>query len=128
MVLKIGKITLMELCADFEITVQDSSHKQKYIRTRRIKLLRKNIKLTKKDFIEAAAKLAEAYPDKGYKFRKYKGLWILSREKGVPLYYSRKTRKIYVPKTWVERRFKEVKKALPYRLKSLNIPFRLETL
>jgi len=123
--IKLGRITLVEINKDFTLKIPSSSHQGRYKRIRTLKLDVDEVKISKRVFKKRVKELMKKYPNIPFKFREVNGFLVFSRSKGLSLYYSPKLKKIFVPISFIKYKRKELRKGLPYRLNTLGIPFKL---
>lgn len=123
--IKAGRVKLLKIGAEVTVEVPSTNPKTGKTTLRRVELNAGRVNLKEEDFKRAERELKARYPKLGYRFRRWKGFWILTRRGGLPVYYSPKDGTLYVPSTFATRKKKELRKGLPYRLKSLGVPFRL---
>jgi len=131
------KITLLEVGKDFDIKIRTYSGNPKYRRIKKLTILTDEIKIPTKKLKEIIKKLQEKYPDKGFYLEKRRvnsnlgkrTFWRFGRReknlKGVPLYYSTTLKKLFVPITYVRRRYKLTCSVILYRLRDLGVNFKL---
>lgn len=125
---------LLEVGKDFEIKIRGYSGAPKYKVVRRLTLKHARIRIPLKGLKEKVENLKKRYPDKGYFLTRtrYKGrvYWRFGRKepnlKGIPLYYSSTLGKLYVPKTYLDKKYKLVCSVIMYRLRDLRIPYHLK--
>lgn len=143
------RVKLLEVGKDFEIKIKTYSKDPKYVRYKKLVLLKKTIRITTQKIKEIAKRLQERYPYKGYYFERAKVhyeiesitipvsipetgtriFWIIGRKeegrKGIPIYYSSTLGKLFVPKSFVDRKYRLVCSVLMYRLRDLGIRYSL---
>ena len=127
-------MNLLEVGKDFEIIQRGTSGYTSggHLRKAKFKLTIKseNIKISIKQLKKKMKDLIERYPKKNYYLRrvKYAGkvYWKFGRKeekmKGIPLYYSATDKKLYVPSSYVKRKYRLTCSVLSYRLRDLGIP------
>ncbi len=127
------RLMLLEIGKEFQIKIRGYTNKPQYKCTKILKLKNPKIRIPLKKLKEKFEKLQQSYPNKHYyltpimyRGRKY---WKFGRvepnQKGIPLYYSTTLGKIYVPSTYVEKKYKLVCSVLLYRLRDLGVPYSL---
>ena len=131
-------LKLMKIGEDFEIIIKSYSKDPKYKTFRKLTLQQNKINISKKKLTKTIEELKKKYPDKGFflKERKinYEGkkikFYIFGRKQekmsGIPIYYSTKLKALFVPSTYVKRKYKLTCTSILYRLRDLGIKFRLE--
>lgn len=125
---------LLEVGKDFEIKIKGYSGAPKYKITKQLTLKHARIRIPLKDLREKIKNLQTKYPNKGFFLERsrYKGrvYWRFGRKepnmKGIPLYYSTTLGKIYVPKGFVDKKYKLVCSVIMYRLRDLRVPYFLK--
>jgi hypothetical protein len=131
-------LKLMKIGEDFEIIIKSYSKDPKYKTFRKIVLLQNKINISKKKLTKTIEELKKKYPDKGFFLKERKinhegkkiKFYIFGRKQekmsGIPIYYSTKLKALFVPSTYVKRKYKLTCTSILYRLRDLNVKFRLE--
>jgi hypothetical protein len=129
---------LLQVGRDFEIKIRSYSREPRYRTYRKLVLTQRRIRISKKKIIKIINELKEEYPDKGFFIKErnvnYKGrkerFLIFGRRgekmSGIPIYYSTKLGSLFVPSSYVKRKYRLTCSAILYRLKDLGIKFRLD--
>jgi hypothetical protein len=138
-------VILMEIGKDFDIKIRGYTNKPQYKVVKKLILDQSKTRINLKKVKEKYTALQERYPDKGYylvrdvvhfrlfsdpKERKHKRvMWILGRKeegrRGIPIYVSTTLRKLYVPKSFVETKYRLTCSVVSYRLRDIGIPYRM---
>jgi len=126
MQIQLGRTILYSIDKGFKLKIRDSCGEGKYKRTRILEVLADEVNIPRETFIQKFTELKQKYPDVPFRLREREGFLILTRKGGLPLYYSPFFKKIFVPKSYLTKKTKELRKGLPYRLKTLEIPFKLK--
>jgi hypothetical protein len=128
-------MNLLEIGKDFEIirrgTAGRDGHGQLKPATFKITIKRSAIRVKLALLKKKIKELQERYPDKNYYIKRirYAGkvYWRFGRKeekmKGIPLYYSTRNKKLYIPSGYVKRKYKLVCAVICYRLRDLGIPY-----
>jgi len=139
-------VKLAEVGEDFEILIRGYAGRPDYKVTKKLVLRRKCFRITEKKLREIVKGLQERYPDKGYylvgDLVRHKWLanlndewmkrkfWIFGRKeekgRGIPIYYSTTLGKLYIPSSYVARKYKLVCSVLSYRLRDLGILYSMQ--
>jgi hypothetical protein len=130
-------IKLLKIGKDFEIKIRSYSKEPRYKTFRKLILLQKRIKISKNKIMKIVEELKKKYPDKGfflkernvnYKGRKEKFL-IFGRKgekmSGIPIYYSARLGSLFVPSSYVKRKYRLTCTTILYRLRDLGVKFKL---
>jgi hypothetical protein len=132
---------LAEVGKDFPIRIRTWTKDPKYKRVKALTLRSRHISIRVAKLREAVSDLQKRYPKLGYYLKREKVsfetyyetgeriFWIVGRsqedDKDVPLYYSTTLRRLFVPRSLVERQYRLVCTVLMYRLRSLGVRYRL---
>lgn len=131
------KIKLMEVGKDFQIKIRTYTRLPKYRRVKKLTITQEKIKISPRKLKKIVKNLQEKYPDKRFHLERRRVntnlgrrvFWIFGRKdkglKGVPIYYSTTLKKLYVPSTYVKRKYRLTCTVLLYRLRDLGVKYRL---
>jgi len=134
-------------------TIRPKRSRRSYHYDRQVKVGTENIRVNLENVKEKIKELQEKYPDKKFYFERHTVTvlnapenpslaftlarhiartmvcWIIGRrekgKKNIPVYWSSRFEKLYVPKSYYERNKRLTCSVISYRLRDLGIPFRL---
>jgi hypothetical protein len=127
------KAELLEAGKDFEIKVRGSHGDPPTKDMRIVRFNNPNIKISVKALKERIEALQAKYPDKGFSLERVRVgnriYWLIDRKakgtKNLPIYYSTKLKRIFVPKRYVRRQYRLTCTVLLYRLRDLGASYTL---
>jgi len=135
-----SRMNLLEIGKDFDIIIRGTSGYTSRGQLRkarfRLDLKTETIKVSIKQLGKKIKDLIERYPKKNYYLerRKYAGkvYWRFGRKeekmRGIPLYYSATDKRLYVPSSYVKRKYRLTCSVISYRLRDLGIPYTMTNL